>query len=300
MTMFSVLGDAEYLPFAQNERSVVLRLGDQWLALDDWENGWVVTAVDMGAPVSREAAYASPGGDGTVDNTTRVGGRNAIIALSLVRSNPQALLDQLAPYLSQRARPTLEVATVLGEPRRSLLVRHTGDMDVKWEHPGHVNVTLGFRSVGWPYWESLTEQTETAWPDEVTPGRSYDRTYNRVYPSAVNIGAASISNGGSVDVPWVARIFGPITAPELILGKTQERVVFKTSLTIAAGDWLELDSHNRTALVNGLAGSPRYSHLNFPATDWWLLPPGLSTVSLYGTGTSTSTQAEITWRDSFL
>ncbi len=296
----STLGDAEFLPYAQDEDSVVLRLGDDWLALDDWENGWVTTKADLGAPVSRDSVYDWTGGDGTVDNTTRVGGRNITIGLSIVHTNPQALLDLLAPYLSQRVRPTLEVATVRGEPRRSLLVRHTADLDVSWERPGFVDVTLGFRSVGWPYWRSLTEGMATAWPDEVTPGRTYDRTYDRTYPSSANTGAALITNAGSVDVPWVARIFGPITAPELILGATQERVVFKSTLSIAAGDWLEVDSHNRTALINGLVGSPRYSHLDFPATDWFLLPPGDSTMTLYGTGTSTSTQAEVTWHDSFL
>ena len=303
MTIFdaelSAIGDAEYQPIAQTEQSVVLRLGDKWLALDDWANGWIVTAVDMGAPVSREATYASPGGDGTVDNTARVGGRNVILAVSLVGSNPQALLDMLAPYLAQRARPTLEVATVLGEARRSLLVRHTGDMDVKWERPGLLDVTIGFRSVGTPYWQG-PKKVATAWPDEATPGRAFPFTFPLSFPSAAGIGAALIKTTGTVDTTWVARIFGPITAPEIILAATGERVVFKTTLTVGAGDYLTVDSGNRTALLNGLVGSPRYTHLNFPATDWFRLAPGDQSIRLFGTGTNTSTQAEITWKDAFL
>ena len=303
MTMFdaeiSGIGDAEYQPLTQTEGSVVLRLGDRWLALDDWQNGLVVTAVDMGAPVSREAVYASPGGDGTVDNSARVGGRNVILAVSLVGPNPQSLLDLLAPYLSQRARPTLEVATVLGQQRRSLTVRHTGDLDVKWERPGLVEVTVGFRSVGTPYWQGPTK-VATAWPDAATPGRAFPFTFPLSFPNAAGIGAALIRVAGTVDTTWTARIFGPITAPELILAATGERVVFKSTLTVAPGDYLTVDSGTRTALLNGLAGAPRYTHLNFPATDWFRLAPGDQSIRLFGTGTNTSTQAEITWKDAFL
>ena len=292
------VGDAEYLPVEGSERSVVLRLGGQWLGLDDPDQGWIVTKVDPGTPVPRDATYEYPGDDGTVDTTSLVGGRNIIIGLSLVGANNQARLDLLAPYLNQRARPTLEVATVYGEPRRSLTVRRT-DFDHSWERPGRLNVTVGFRSVGSPYWRG-EERMATAWPDEQVPGAAFPLSFPITFPDATGIGAASVTNSGTVEVPWVARIFGPVTAPELILGATGERVAFKSSLTVAPGDYLTVDSFNKTALLNGLPGSPRYSHLDFPATDWFRLPVGVSTLNLNGTGTSTSTQAEISWRDAWL
>ena len=61
---------------------------------------------------------------------------------------------------------------------------------------------------------------------------------------------------------------------------TGERLVF-TGLTLLAGDWLEIDCRERTIRLNGLPAQSRYSLLDFPASSFLRLLPGVNTVRYY-------------------
>jgi phage-related protein len=308
-----VVGDAEYLesPLADAEfadlyglawSSVMLGLDGEWFSLDRPDEGWVVTSVDTGAPVVRETGYEHPGADGSFDDTSRVGARNILVAVTLIGSDRQGMLDLLGPWLSHRARPTLSIATEPGGAHRSLVVRHTGDFSPTWNHktaPPTLEGTIGFRTVGWPWWQSETVQTATAFPNEGLPGLTFDVSFDVAFPDATGIGSSAIEVAGNVSSPWVARIFGPITGPTLVHEQSGQSVAFKDTLVIAGGDYLTVDSYNRTAYLNGV--SSRYSFMDFTATrpDWFTLEPGTNTIRLTGSSFSTPAQAEITWRDSW-
>jgi hypothetical protein len=279
--------------------SVLLETGNLQYDLD--ANGWVVVAADLGNPVVREVVADAPVGDGTDDHTEFVGGRNLIMSLHLSEvGDRQEALDALAPFLDPKARVWLHVKTEKWRERRSILVRHS-DLSAPWERPTHLEVSLGWRTVGSPFWQG-EERTATAWPVEAMPGREYDLEFDREYPSAAGVGSAYIVQDGNRPAHWQARIFGPVTAPSLV--RTHDNgtaaVAFQSGWSIAAGDYLQVDSETRTVLLNGSTGAPRYSFVDFSQTEWWRLLPGVNDVRLAAESYTSPAQAEITYRPAFL
>lgn len=285
--------------------SVILELDGAELALDSTTLGWVVEKVDPGVPVTRMVTQDRPMGNGTFDSTRHVGGRTVLIDVALVNEfevdTRQAMHDALAPYLNPASEMTLFVRFVIGGGYRKMRVKPS-PQSFPWERPGGIQSTLAFRSVGSPYWTGPETIQSTAFPDEAKPGRTYNRSYNRVYPSAVGIGPASLFNLGTRPAEWVARIFGPVTAPKLIHAGTGEQVAFKTGFVVASGDYLTVDSTTRTALLNGDPGASRYGQIDFAATSdgWFELALGTNLVRLSGSAYLPPAQAEISFSHTYL
>lgn len=285
------------------DSSVMLDLDGVRFALDDPDNGFVVTGVDTGSPTAREVTANRVNADGTTDQTEFVGGRNVLVNLTLCGEDRQAQLDMLARYLSQRVRPRLLIKTERAHTHyRLLTVRHTSDMSMPWQRPGILDTTIGFRSVGSPYWQHEHETVMTAYPDTAvtTSGATFDWSFDLVFPGDPGSGPASVINQGNRPAKWIARIFGPVTGPRLIHANSGLEIHFQTSLVIAPGDFLEINSENHTVRVNGDPAASRYSHINFAETDWWDLDPGLNTIRLTGSPIASPAQAELVWRHSFL
>lgn len=282
--------------------SVILELDGHEIALDSPSDGWVVQGMNIGDPVPRTNVSHRPGSDGTVNLTRRVGDRNILIKLHLDGGDRQTMLDALAPYMDVSRRPTLRLKGERKDLHREITVVYTGTGGADWARPNTMPLTLGFRSVGSPYFTGLDLKEATAWPDENKPGVTFNISFNLAFPSAYGIGPATLINLGTKPAEWTARIFGPITGPRLILAATGEQVDFKETLEVAVGDYLTIDSATRTVFYNGLSTASRYQYLDFQNTssDWFQLQPGLNQVRLSGDSYTVPTQAIITFRDTYL
>ena len=64
------------------------------------------------------------------------------------------------------------------------------------------------------------------------------------------------------------RISGPVDGPRLRNETTGHELAL--DITLVSGEWVDLDSKNRTVLLQGTAN--RYSTLTTP--EWWELQPG--------------------------
>lgn len=109
-------------------------------------------------------------------------------------------------------------------------------------------------------------------------------------------GSATIENDGNATSYGVARIYGPIGGPTLRLVETGETISLP-GLSLIAGDYAEIDMQGETVLFNG---SPEFSligNLDPLSSDFFGFPEGDSTVILSGSGTDSSTRAEIDYRD---
>jgi hypothetical protein len=282
--------------------SVILELDGIEIALDSPDLGWVVQRMTIGDPVPRVNVKNKSGGDGTVNRTRRVADRNILIQLHLDGTDRQTMLDALAPYMSVKNRPTLRLRGERWDTHRQVQVVYTGDGGATWNRPMVMPLTLGFRTVGSPYFTGLELKTSTAWPDENKPGVTFPISWNLGFPSATGIGPATLINYGTEPAEWTARIFGPITGPRLVKASTGETIDFKSTLTVASGDYLTVDSATHTVYYNGLSTASRYQYLDFAntTTDWFRLDPGLNLVRLSGDTYTVPTQAEITFRDTYL
>lgn len=113
---------------------------------------------------------------------------------------------------------------------------------------------------------------------------------------AGTVGTVDVVNAGTVPAPWRARITGPTTggSPPVIdhLG-TGERLAFTANggLVIETGQYADLDSRDRSVLLNGNAD--RRLNLNNYST-WFSLAPGVNPIRFTGSGT-----LELFWRDTW-
>ena len=80
-------------------------------------------------------------------------------------------------------------------------------------------------------------------------------------------------NAGTVATEWSATFYGPVTNPRIILGETGEE--FRLDTELLAGQFVTVDSLDRTVLLGGTSPQPQYVPYD---AAWWQLPAGTSTV----------------------
>lgn len=97
-------------------------------------------------------------------------------------------------------------------------------------------------------------------------------------------GIVTLTNEGEAETLPHATFHGPLTNPRLESITAGRTVEF--DLTVAAGDFLEVDFDARTVLLNGTAS--RYQTFRGTAADWWALEPGDNEIRFAaGSGTGT-------------
>lgn len=70
-------------------------------------------------------------------------------------------------------------------------------------------------------------------------------------------GICDLTNPGEMTGPVVVRIDGPIVGPVITHIASGQQIVFASSLTLAAGEWLTVDMERHEVLANGQEGASR-------------------------------------------
>lgn len=273
---------------------------------------YVVTSIQVGSPNVREVVRNRALADGTFDDTRYIGARAITLAIRFADvaacRNPdldmQDLIDQLTPYMSPRRRPVLTWQLPRSDELRSAVVRGS---NWPWEVSGPKAQGIAPQWVV-PSGEILAGGDDALHCELIKPsadsedGRTYDLTFDRVYPPSDPIGGRTIENPGTSNAHWVLTIFGPVVDPMF----TVNDVVFSADrlggVTLVAGQTLVVDTRNRTVLLNGVAGASRYQNVNFDEWGWddLLLRPGTNTVRFDGTGITAQTAAELCFTPTYL
>ncbi len=264
--------------------------------------------LDLGHPSTRTVSSDATGRDGSVDRTLHHGPRS-ITAGCVTTDATFAEVNAVKAYLRPSVRATMTIRNLPGgAPPLIAAVRGStgaGILTAPDLAAGAVEVTR-------PVWqwvapagvlESLEEHStivRVAGAAGATPGRAYDLTFDREYPDAAVAGSAPVVNAGSTDASPILRLFGPITDPivsHLELG----RALSFPGLSIASGDYLEIDPRNRTIRYNGSPADSRYGDVDWGAPSrWFELPPGVSTIRYVGGNSDAVTQCAVIWRDTYL
>jgi hypothetical protein len=109
-------------------------------------------------------------------------------------------------------------------------------------------------------------------------------------------GTGTVTNSGNAPVFPVARIHGNIQNPS-ITNSTSGRAVSLSGITIAAGNYYDIDMLNET--VKDPTGTSKYTYVN--SDDFFSLAKGNNTISLGGTlGGSGLRKVTFTFRDGYL
>lgn len=105
-------------------------------------------------------------------------------------------------------------------------------------------------------------------------GFSWPYSYPYSYTGTVITGTIGFTNAGNVPSPVLLRVDGPCTGPIITHISSGAQLVFSTSYTIAAGNWLEIDMQEKTVLENGQESRNGY----IDSRGWFQLDPGENTI----------------------
>jgi hypothetical protein len=264
--------------------------------------GVFLQSLDAPMPAVRESAEDRTDDDGTRDTTTLFGARACSIEL-LVTESPRAIEDELSRFLHPRSRPFVVVEDD-GWPQ----ARRLGLRVDQFSAPLTLDTARwdGRRiSVGWKVpsgvWEGEEAVTETISADiATTDGRTYPKSYPWSYPTTLASGATIVGNLGSIPSHFSVKLYGPCTGPRLINGATGEEITFTSALSLSAGEYVEVDTRERTALALSTAGASRLGYLDFAATSWWRIEPGDNPIRYVPATAEAGAAAVITYRPAWL
>lgn len=113
--------------------------------------------------------------------------------------------------------------------------------------------------------------------------------------ATVVAGRASIISCGSSPTGATLTIWGPAVEPRVTLLAGGQSLVLRYHGTIAADQFLVIDTRARTALLNGVV-----SRRGQVSGDWFLIPPGPSELAFAATTYNPDARLEVAWRDAWL
>jgi hypothetical protein len=263
--------------------------------------------LDLGDPITRAVAADAPDADGTDDTTAYTGARN--VTLSVVLSpdtgSPWALRQALNAFRAPKLRPYMYVQTAADAPEQRIMLRRSSLSDVIGDglYDEGTGIEAAVVTVQWVAplgtLESAVEHTATVYAvaDGVVVGRTYPLTFDRIYPASPVLGSATLVNAGVADAYPIIRIYGPVTEPVLD-NNTQGRSLIFVDLTLAADEYLEIDTRAHTILLNGDPTNSRYDKADFGVSRWFTLSSGANEIRFHpATFTESVTAAVFTWRD---
>jgi len=275
--------------------------------------GYVVAQYEIGFPRPREVVRVRPLDDGIIDDTAFVGERAVSVALRLDQRKvaTQTLLDLLLPFVHPGRRPRLvwsverqdgagpcPPGTAPGP--RSLVVRGA-DAPVPIAGPRFQTIVCQW--IGAPFIESVEERCQTWSPGETNEGgRTYDLTFDRVYPASAPSGQIIVVNAGNSPAPWRLTIFGELEDPIVWINDRQITTDGGGGTTLGFGQTLVIDTLARTMRLDDDPADSVYNRSNFTEWEWSDLRPrpGPNTLRIQASNVQPGSAATICWRDTWL
>jgi hypothetical protein len=291
--------------YCNSPDTLTLAVGSTTLDLMSDQQGFRVSALDLGYPAVREVVIDNPDRNGATDLTKLLGPRPVVITGALVPSpagSRQMAWHALAPFLDPSARVTMTYRVDADAVIKTMTLR-AAQATATFDNPSTSPAQLGFKAAD-PLAYGAT-QIATVLPYATSAGRAYNLTFNRVYPST-GITTVTTWNRGDLTAFPLLRLYGPASGGISIQFTTQGTawmLYFLAGFSINAGDRLDIDSRNRTMYLNGDATQNRYSQVDFGRSTggWPYIPAGGSTVWYLNAGTySTTTQLQVNWADAYL
>lgn len=86
-------------------------------------------------------------------------------------------------------------------------------------------------------------------------------------------GQVSLTNPGNITGPVVLRVNGPVSGPIITHVSSGVQLVFSSSLSLGAGEWLDIDMERKTVLANGTANRAGW----ITSRGWSAFDPGDNT-----------------------
>lgn len=266
------------------------------------DQGVFLQNLDAPSPSIREVVEDRTDDDGARDTTLLFGSRAVGIEL-LVTQDARAVEDELSRYLHPRSRPYLVVEDTGWSQARRLqlrvdqfsaplttdLPRDARKIQVQWKAPDGI-------------WEASEQDEVTVGADIATAGggMSFPISFPMSFAPTMATGATTVTSVGAVPSHFIARLYGPCTGPSLVNTTTGEQITFKSSLSLGAGEYVEVDTRERSANWLSDASISRLGDVDFTATSWWRLEPGDNDIRYLPADADAGSEAVVFYRAAWL
>lgn len=124
-----------------------------------------------------------------------------------------------------------------------------------------------------------------------TGGLTFPATFPLVFGTTGTFGSVNVTNSGNANSAPTFRVYGPVTNPSLT--NYTSGTTFTVGITLASGEFLDIDMSARTVLLGGTGN--RYSYVTAP--NWWELVPGVNEVRF--TASTGSSSTDMTFRSAW-
>lgn len=106
-------------------------------------------------------------------------------------------------------------------------------------------------------------------------GLTFPITFPITFPATVVTGTIGINNPGLIAAPVRLRVDGPCNGPIITHVASGQTLVFSSSYSLVAGNWLDIDMGAKTVLENGQASRNNY----ITSRGWFSFDPGDNTIA---------------------
>lgn len=210
------------------------------------------TGIDgWGAPQSTVDAVQRGSGDGGFATPAFLQSRVFTVSgafLAPDRPNLVAAVDRLN---ASAALSLTKVTVTSGGAARYVWAQRQGAVEVSEVSDTAAQFTIQFLAVD-PR-KFGTDLTVTTGLPSATGGLQVPFTVPFTISSTIVSGTCTATNPGNAVGPVTLRIDGPVTGPTVTHVGSGAALIFSTSYTLIAGNWLIVDMENHTVLENGQA-----------------------------------------------
>jgi hypothetical protein len=273
-------------------------------------DGVAAQILDVAAP-ARAVTEDRVAAHGTYDTTRYLA--DAAVSLSLllfagVTQTPELFLDSLGLLLRPAARPYLIVTNDQWAQQRQLTVRYS-TISKPLSDPTNWPVQIQWVAPNGA-WEAAALQASVINAFQPTSvGISFNpvtglsvTSAGYVFPATTAPPPNLVISPGTTQSQWTASLYGPCTGPVFTNVTTGQSLIFSGALSLAAGQFVALDSQAQTAFLNNDPKAPVLSFLDFanPQFQWWQIQPGVNTVSYAPGTTGTGSLATLSFRPAWI
>jgi hypothetical protein len=199
--------------------------------------------------------------------------RNLAAAGHVLGESPQAAQDAVEALIEACGLSLREFAVTETDRTRHVYAQRTDEVIVTWltDRVAKWSIQLVApdpRKFGADLWG-------TAGLPIATGGLTVPFTVPFSVDSTVERGQVSLTNEGNIAGPVRLRIDGPVTGPIVTHVSSGRSLVFASTVSLGAGEWIDVDMEARTVLANGQASRNGW----VTSRGWSQFEPGVNTWS---------------------
>lgn len=254
----------------------------------------------VGGPDIRAVSIAPSSRNGTLD-TTKFFGASAVTMNITVGPNAGAdgayeFAADLLGWCAPGRRPYLYVQRSGWKDEWRIQLRGDQYAPVTVTPSRMAVLQLAFRAPD-GCWESATVNTTNVLPGgSGTGGFQFPISFPLTFGSGVAPGSTTLNVGGNIEAFPMFDIYGPCSNPTISMPNSGLEMKF-TSLSIPAGEYVEIDSKRRTIYANSDPTTSRLATLDPSVSDYLTLGPGADQINFVPATAGPGCKLVVNWRD---